>query len=90
MDYGKSLEEEEKVTAGQIEIKNVGKVALNQQRGAVSRRNARHDRVQITGFYDLIPFLPHRPRILPDTKQLERIFGEDLLMKVDSCSVLPV
>ena len=28
MDYGKSLEEEEKVTAEQIEIKNVGKVAL--------------------------------------------------------------
>ena len=28
MDYGKSLEDEGKVTAGQIEIKNVGKVAL--------------------------------------------------------------
>jgi hypothetical protein len=28
MDYGKSLEEEEKVTAEQIEIKNVSKVPL--------------------------------------------------------------
>ena len=71
----KSLEEEEKMTAEQLEIKNrrqggpeaahwgEGRRSDDHQRGAVSRRHARHNSVQMTGFLDLIPFPPNCPRI---------------------------